>query len=74
MLEPPHGEFVLMNFHIGSLRHEGQIPFRVTPMLSAVSEYKQELRLQIRAEFAEKYHGANVKVTFNVPKSSTGAT
>ena len=44
-------------------RHEGQIPFRVTPMLSAVSEYKQELRLQIRAEFADKYHGANVKVS-----------
>ena len=39
VLEPPHGEFVLMNFHIGSLRHEGQIPFRVTPMLSAISEY-----------------------------------
>ena len=37
VLEPPHGEFVLMNFHIGSLRHEGQIPFRVTPMLSAIS-------------------------------------
>ena len=63
-----------MNFHIGSLRHEGQIPFRVTPTLQAVSEYKQELRLQIRAEFPEKYHGANVKVTFTVPKSSTGAT
>ena len=74
VLEPPHGEFVLMNFHIGSLRHEGQIPFRVTPMLSAISEYKQELRLQIRAEFADKYHGANVRVTFTVPKSSTGAT
>ena len=43
-------------------------------MLSAISEYKQELRLQIRAEFAEKYHGANVKVQFTVPKSSTGAT
>ena len=74
VLEPPHCEFVLMNFHIGSLRHEGQIPFRVSPMLSAVSEYKQELRLQIRAEFADKFHGANVKVTFTVPKSSTGAT
>ena len=74
VLEPPHGEFVLMNFHIGSLRHEGQIPFRVMPMLSAISEYKQELRLQIRADFPEKFHGANVKVTFTVPKSSTGAS
>jgi len=74
VLEPPHGEFVLMNFHIGSLRHEGQIPFRVTPVLSPISDYKQELRLQVRAEFAEKFHGANVKVTFTVPKSSSGAT
>jgi len=74
VLEPPHGEFVLMNFHIGSLRHEGQIPFRVTPMLSALSEYKQELRLQIRAEFPEKFHGANVKILFTVPKTSNGAT
>ena len=74
VLEPPHGEFVLMNFHIGALRHEGQIPFRVMPTLAAVTDYKQELRLQIRAEFPEKYHGANVKVTFTVPRSSTGAT
>lgn len=74
VLEPPHGEFVLMNFHIGSLRHEGQIPFRVTPVLTPLSEYKYELRLQIRADFREKYHGANVKVQFTVPKSSTGAT
>ncbi|KAL1528669.1 hypothetical protein AB1Y20_010005 [Prymnesium parvum] len=74
VLEPPHGEFVLMNFHIGSLRHEGQIPFRVTPMLTALTEYKQEFRLQVRAEFSDKYHGANVKMQFMVPKSSTGAT
>jgi AP-4 complex subunit mu-1 len=74
VLEPPHGEFVLMNFHIGALRHEGQIPFRITPMLTPLSEYKQELRLQIRAEFSDKFHGANVKVQFTVPKSSTGAT
>jgi len=74
VLEPPHGEFVLMNFHIGSMRHEGQIPFRVIPMLSAVSEYKQELRLQVRAEFPDKFHGANVKVTFTIPKTSNGAS
>jgi len=73
VLEPPHGEFVLMNFHIGSMRHEGQIPFRVQPMLTALSEYKQELRLQIRAEFPDKFHGANVKVVFTVPKTSNGA-
>ena len=47
ILEPPHGEFVLMNFHLGSLRHEGQIPFRITPALTAISDYKQELRLQV---------------------------
>lgn len=74
VLEPPHGEFVLMNFHIGSLRHEGQIPFRVTPTLTPISEYKHEMRLQVNAEFPDKYHGANVKVTFTVPKSSTGAS
>jgi len=74
VLEPPHGEFVLMNFHIGSLRHNGQIPFTVMPMLTALTEYKQELRLQVKAEFADKYHGANVKVQFTVPKSSTGAS
>lgn len=48
VLEPPHGEFVLMNFHIGSLRSDTQIPFRITPIMTAVTEYKQELRLQVR--------------------------
>jgi AP-4 complex subunit mu-1 len=74
VLEPPHGEFVLMNFHIGALRHEGQIPFRITPTISPLTEYKQELRLQVHAEFPDKYHGANVKVQFTVPKSSSGAS
>jgi len=74
VLEPPHGEFVLMNFHVGSLRHEGQIPFRISPTLSPISDYKQELRLQVHAEFADKFHGANVKVQFTVPKSSSGCS
>jgi len=74
VLEPPHGEFVLMNFHIGSLRHEGQIPFRITPVLQPLTDYKQELRLQVHAEFADKYHGANVKLQLTVPKSSTGTS
>jgi len=74
VLEPPHGEFVLMNFHLGSLRHEGQIPFRITPALTAISDYKQELRLQVDATFADKYHGANVKVQFTVPKNSSGCS
>ena len=47
VLHPPHGEFVLMNFHIGALRHEGQIPFRVTPMLSKVSELAVAVTLRM---------------------------
>jgi len=30
--------------------------------------------LQVDAAFPEKYHGANVKLTFTVPRSSTGAS
>ena len=46
----------------------------LTPTISAISEYKQELRLQVNAEFPDKYHGANVKVVFTVPKSSSGCS
>ena len=46
----------------------------MTPTISAISEYKQELRLQVNAEFPDKYHGANVKVVFTVPKSSSGCS
>merc|ERR1712194_765729 len=35
---------------------------------------KQELRLQVDATFADKYHGANVKVQFTIPKSSSGCS
>ena len=49
VLDPPHGEFVLMNFHIGSLRHEGQIPFRVTPALSALTECVSAGAFNLRA-------------------------
>ena len=43
-----------MNFHIGSLRHDGQIPFRLTPIMTAVTDYKQELRLQVESESESK--------------------
>ena len=39
-----------------------------------MTDYKQELRLQVDATFADKYHGANVKVQFTIPKSSSGCS
>mmetsp|Transcript_8088 Transcript_8088/g.23806 ORF Transcript_8088/g.23806 Transcript_8088/m.23806 type:complete len:457 (-) Transcript_8088:131-1501(-) len=70
-LAPPSGEFVVMNFRIGTLRSERQLPFRLWPSVHALSEFKKELQVTVKADFPEKLHAVNVRISFVVPKSVT---
>jgi AP-4 complex subunit mu-1 len=73
-LSPPSGEFVVMNFRIGTLRSERQLPFRLWPTVHALSDQKRELQLTVKADFPDKLHAVNVRVTFTLPKSVASAT
>lgn len=73
-LTPPSGEFVVMNFRIGTLRSERQLPFRLWPTVHALADNRRELQLVVKADFPDKLHAVNVKVSFTLPKSATSAT
>jgi len=73
-LTPPSGEFVVMNFRIGTLRSERQLPFRVWPTVHTVHENKKELQVTVKADFPDKLHAVNVRVSFVVPKSVQSTT
>jgi hypothetical protein len=73
-LTPPSGEFVVMNFRVGTLRSERQLPFRLWPTVHVLSEFKKELQVTVKADFPDKLHAVNVRVSFTVPKSVSSAT
>eukprot|EP00940_MAST-03C_sp_MAST-3C-sp2_P002332 g2332.t1 len=68
---PPEGEFVVMNYRMTS---EFDAPFKISPLLEAITDYQVEMILKIRADIPTKNYGANVQVTMPVPKSSTTVT
>ncbi|KAF4670739.1 AP-4 complex subunit mu-1 [Perkinsus olseni] len=61
---PPDGEFSVMNYRIDS---EFRPPFRVTPFVDSVSQYKVELVIKIRAEVPESNYGGNIQMTIPTP-------
>lgn len=67
---PPDGEFTVMNYR---LTGEFRAPFRVFPAVEQLTPYKLELVLMIRADVPENNYGANVVVTFPVPRTTTAA-
>lgn len=67
-INPPDGEFIVMNYRI---KGDYQTPFRIFPMLEPISPYRIDLNLKIRATFPENNHGANVVIKCSVPKNTT---
>lgn len=50
-IQPPDGEFVVMNYRVTS---EFQSPFRIFPVIEEVSAYKLELTLRVKACFPKE--------------------
>ena len=67
-IEPPEGEFVLMNYRI---KGDYQTPFRIFHYIDELTPYKFDFTIKIRALFSEKQYASNVSVKFNLPKNST---
>ena len=67
-INPPEGEFVVMNYRI---KGDYQTPFRIFHFFDEISMYKFDFTVKIRALFGEKQFGSNVLVKFNVPKNAT---
>ena len=63
-VNPPDGEFTLMNYRINA---EFSPPFRIYSNIEE-SAYKLELKLKVQANFPDKFFAGNVVIKFNVPK------
>lgn len=63
-VNPPDGEFTLMNYRINA---EFSPPFRICSNIEE-SSYKLELKLKVQANFPDKFFAGNVVIKFNVPK------
>jgi len=64
-INPPDGEFIVMNYRVTS---DFQAPFRVFPFIDEVSNYKLEMTLKIRACFPKESCASYVVLKFPVPK------
>ncbi|CAG9311558.1 unnamed protein product [Blepharisma stoltei] len=67
-INPPDGEFVVMNYRI---RGDYQTPFRIFPFVEVLTPYKLELLVKVKSCFPETQYGSNVAVRVNLPKSSS---
>jgi AP-4 complex subunit mu-1 len=65
-INPPDGEFTVMNYRINT---EFSPPFKIFPIIEE-SPYKLELKLRINANFTDKFFAGNVIIKFNVPKTA----
>ena len=67
-IEPPEGEFTLMNYRI---KGDYQTPFRIFHYIDEITPFKYDFTIKIRALFSEKQFGSNVIIKYNIPKNAT---
>eukprot|EP01016_Furgasonia_blochmanni_P041689 TRINITY_DN5449_c0_g1_i3.p1 TRINITY_DN5449_c0_g1~~TRINITY_DN5449_c0_g1_i3.p1 ORF type:complete len:360 (-),score=147.39 TRINITY_DN5449_c0_g1_i3:79-1158(-) len=64
-INPPDGEFTVMNYRV---TNDFQEPFRLFPFIDEVSTYKLELLLKVRACYPKETYASHAILKFNVPK------
>ncbi|KAL4438403.1 hypothetical protein ABPG74_009442 [Tetrahymena malaccensis] len=70
-IQPPDGEFVVMNYRVTS---EFQTPFRIYPVIEEISNFKLELHLKVKACFPKEIFASYVTLTFPMPKLASNIT
>lgn len=68
-INPPDGEFVVMNYRI---KGDYQAPFRIFPYVEEINQYKLEFSLKIKSLFPDKLFANNVLVKFGMPRTANG--
>lgn len=68
-IDPPEGEFVVMNYRITS---DFTAPFKIFAFFETVNQYKVELTIKLKSTFPKNIAASFVSIRFNVPKKVTG--
>ena len=66
-IQPPDGEFLVMNYRINA---DYQTPFRLYPVITEISPYKLHFDLRIKATCPADKTASKVTATFNLPKET----
>ena len=67
-INPPDGEFLVMNYRI---KGEFQTPFRIYTFIDELNSFQLQMTLKIRSTFPGDHFAKNVEVKFPVPKSTS---
>lgn len=70
-IDPPEGEFVVMNYRITS---DFVAPFKVFAFFETVNQYKTELTIKLKSTYPKTTTASFINVKFNVPKKASGVT
>lgn len=70
-INPPDGEFLVMNYRING---EYPAPFRIYPFIDELSPYKLQFTVKVRANFPQAHFATQVSVKFQVPRITTGVS
>lgn len=70
-IDPPEGEFVVMNYRITA---DFAAPFKVFAFFETVNPYKVELTIKLKAAFPKNVVASYVAVKFSVPTKASGVT
>jgi len=70
-INPPDGEFLVMNYRING---EFPAPFRIYPFIEETSPHKITVTLKVRSSFPPNHFATGVVLKFPVPKSTSNVT
>ena len=66
VLQPPEGEFIVMNYRLTA---GVRAPFRIFPFFELVTPHKAELIVKVRSDIPASAHAANVLIVVPMPPS-----
>jgi AP-4 complex subunit mu-1 len=70
-IQPPDGEFLVMNYRING---DYNSPFRIYPFIDELSQYKLQFTLKVKANFTPDHFATGVVVKFSVPRATSGVS
>lgn len=70
-IEPPDGEFLVMNYRLNG---DYQTPFSIFPAIEELSPYKIQFTLRIKATCPSDKTATLLTAKFNLPKDTTTCT
>lgn len=70
-IQPPDGEFLVMNYRITG---EFQTPFRIYPYIEELSPFQLQVTIKVRSTFPGEHFAKSVGVRFPIPAGTSSVS